>query len=304
MEDRVNILLGTYNGAEFLDEQLQSIELQTWPVVRVTVGDDGSKDDTILQVEKWASGRPNVFLLRGPQLGVINNFFRLLMKADEDCEYFAFCDQDDVWLPDKVEKAVAALRQCGPDEPVMYCSRVEFVDEKLKHLGYSKIPRGPSFANALVENIATGSTVVLNRRARHLICGRLPQQALMHDWWCYLVVSAFGKVIYDDRPSIKYRQHANNVVGGTSSPLELFKRRLVRFLQRPRNVKPLSDQAGEFQRCFGNILAPQHKRILERFLSVRGNLMSRLSYNVAMDVWRQSWIDTAILRTMILIGRV
>lgn len=304
MSARVNVLIATFNGSKFLLQQLESLLAQTLAPARITVRDDGSRDNTISLLQQWSVGRTNVELLAGGQLGAANNFFALLKTTDEDSDYFAFCDQDDVWLPEKIEKAVQVLRDCDSNMPLMYCSRIEYVDKKLEHLGYSKIPRKASFPNALVENVATGSTVVLNRRARDLICGRLPQQALMHDWWCYLVVSAFGRVIYDATPTIKYRQHGANVIGGTSSSLELFKRRLLRFLKRPRNVKFLSDQAEEFQRCFGDILPSQYAKILERFLMVRGNLWKRLSYNVAMDVWRQSLIDTAILRTMILIGRV
>ena len=186
----------------------------------------------------------------------------------------------------------------------MYCSRLEYVDQGLGHLGYSTIPRQLDFANALVENVVTGCTVVLNRCARDLIVARLPKTVLFHDWWCYLVVSAVGKVVYDPRPNIKYRQHANNHVGGTSSVLELFRRRLARFLRGNQGVNLLSSQALEFERCFGDLLTPRQRRVLARFLTVRGNLWTRLSYNRAMDVWRQSRIDTAILRTLILLGRV
>jgi glycosyltransferase involved in cell wall biosynthesis len=304
LKDRVSVLLATYNGSKFLLEQLQSIEAQTLAPTRITVRDDGSTDDTIHQVEDWAAGKSNVILLCGKRLGAIDNFFELLRQTDEDSDYFSFCDQDDVWVPEKLERAVARLRICASTVPTMYCSRVEYVDEKLHHLGWSRIPRLSGFANALVENIAMGCTVVLNRQARALICGRLPRKALMHDWWCYLVLSALGEVIYDDRPGIKYRQHRNNVVGGTSALLELFKRRMVRFLKRPPNSKLLSDQAAGFQQCFGDILAPQESAVLERFLTVKGTLWARLSYNAAMDVWRQSWVDTAILRTMIVLGRV
>jgi len=304
MRERVNVLLTTYNGSRFLREQLESIDSQTLSVVRVTVRDDGSPDETNLLVEKWAAGRANVLLLRGPQLGVTNKFFTVLANPDADSDYFAFCDQDDVWLPEKVEKAVQALRGCDPNIPVMYCSRVEYVDENLRHLGFSKVPKSIGFANALVENIATGCTMVLNRRARDLICKRLPQKALIHDWWCYVTLSALGKVLYDKTSSIKYRQHANNVTGAATTRWELVRRRFVRFLRHKRGARLLSDQAIEFQRCFGDLLNTQDKKTLERFLSVRGSFGERVFYNAVMDVWRQSWSDTMILRVLIIMGRV
>ena len=119
-----------------------------------------------------------------------------------------------------------------------------------------------------------------------------------------MVVSALGTVIFDEMPTVKYRQHATNRVGGTASPVELFRRRVARFLSANLDAKLLSSQALEFERCFGDILAQHHKSVLERFLTVRGNFWTRLSYNAAMDVWRQSRIDTAILRSLILMGRV
>jgi glycosyltransferase involved in cell wall biosynthesis len=300
---RVNVLLATYNGVRYLREQLQSIETQTLPVARITVRDDGSTDGSDVLVQEWAEGRSNVHLLQGPRLGAVNSFFTLLESCGDECDYFAFADQDDVWLPDKIERAVFSLGGHGTDEPAMYCSRVEYVDERLGHIGYSQVPKRVDFANALVENLATGCTVVLNHSARSLLRRGVPQKTIMHDWWCYLVVSALGKVVFDEWPSVKYRQHGGNVVGGTSSRIELFRRGITRFVRSSPRVL-LSDQAMEFRRCFGDSLTQQKKRILDRFLTVRGNLWARLYYNATMDVRRQSWIDTATLRTMILMGRV
>jgi glycosyltransferase involved in cell wall biosynthesis len=283
---------------------LQSIKRQTLPVARITVRDDGSTDGSDVLVQEWAEGCPNVRRLQGPRLGAANSFFSLLDSCGDECDYFALADQDDVWLPDKIERAVFSLGRHGTEEPAMYCSRVEYVDESLRHIGYSRIPKKVDFANALVENIAIGCTVVLNRSARSLLCRRVPQRTLMHDWWCYLVVSALGRVVFDERPGIKYRQHAGNVVGGTSSRIELFKRGITRFVRSSPSARLLSDQAIEFRRCFGDGLTHQKRRILDHFLTVRGNLWARLCYNVTMDVGRQSWIDTATLRTMILMGRV
>lgn len=303
MKDSVNVLLATYNGAKFLREQLESFDAQTLRPTRVTIRDDGSTDETVQQIKEWAAGRSNVALLQGPRLGVTKNFFALLANPDEESDYFAFSDQDDVWLPSKIENGVAALLECRHDEPAMYCTRVEYVDENLNHLGHSRVPRGTGFTNALVENVATGCTVMLNRCARDLVCEKPPETALIHDWWCYLVISAFGRVIYDEKPSIKYRQHANNLTGGTPSNLELFKRRFARFLKYKKGTLLVSDQAIEFKRCFGDRLGARERNTLERFLSIRAGLKDRITYNAVMDVWRQSWLDTMILRALILMGR-
>ena len=303
MQPRVNILLATYNGSRFLAEQLQSIENQTLSPSLITVRDDGSTDDTISLVEAWGL-RDKVSLLKGPRMGATKNFLELLANSDPNSNFFAFCDQDDIWLPDKLERAVAMLASEVETQPAMYCSRVEYVDECLKHLGYSGTPNQLAFANALVENVATGCTVVLNRSARNLVCRIFPRSAMLHDWWCYLVVSATGTVIFDDHPTVKYRQHSNNRVGGSFSLSAALRKRVRRLVEGHGGAHLLIDQAEEFQRCFGELLDTRNKAILERFLSLRCGFWARATYTAAMDVWRQSSIDTAILRTMILLGRV
>ncbi len=303
MYGTVEVLLPTYNGAKFLLAMLKSISAQSYPNVLLTVRDDGSSDETHKLLLQYADCHPNMRVMQGERLGAMGSFFYLLQHAASDTEYFAFCDQDDVWLPDKVERAVAAIREHRADVPVLYCSRIECVDEELRHLGYLKVPRRIGFANALVENIAAGCTMVLNRRARNLICERLPLNAPFHDWWCYLAISALGEVIYDPRPAIKYRQHANNHTGATASAWELFRLRRARFLQHQEGARLMSDQAVEFKRCFGGLLSARDKEILDRFLSVRGSITERISYSAAMDVWRQSRLDTALLRALILMGR-
>lgn len=303
MSGRVNVLLATYNGARFLREQLESLRSQTHGPHLVTVRDDGSTDCTVCILSEWAASGLEISLSSGACAGAARNFLTLLANADGGCDYFAFCDQDDVWLPDKLERAVAAVGGCRSDGPVMYCSRAELVDEELGHLSYSRVPRRIGFANALVENVALGCTMVLNRYARDLVCRRLPQRAIMHDWWCYLVVSAFGRVIYDERPTVRYRQHGGNVFGAAPSRARLFRRRFSRLLRLPPGAKLLGDQIEEFRACFGDAVGPEYKAVLDRFLMIRGNLWDRLSYSAAMDVCRQNWLDNALLRAVIVMGR-
>lgn len=303
MDPRVNILLGTYNGDRFLRQQLESIENQTLAPFRITIRDDGSTDGTRSLIEGCALSA-KVRLLLGPRLGVTENFFTLLANADKDSDFFAFCDQDDVWLPGKIERAITRLASHQDQVPVMYCSRLEFVDEHLNHLGYSRIPRRIGFPNALVENIATGCTIVLNRPARDLICRAFPRAALLHDWWCYLVLSALGSVVFDEIPTIKYRQHSKNRVGGSVSVLVSLDRRVKRLVQQESGARLLIDQATEFYDCFGNFLNDRNRATLHRFLAIRDGFWTRIAYSARMDVWRQAWFDNAILRAMILCGRV
>jgi len=299
---RVQVLLSTYNGQKYLQEQMDSVLNQDYPNLEVLVRDDGSTDGTLQLLEGYES-LPNVKVLRGENLGVVKSFFALLESSSPGAEYIAFCDQDDVWLPGKIAAAVAKLEALDNDKPLLYCSRVEFVDRHLHSLGFSKAHKKPSFRNAIVENIATGCTIVINRATRELVLSSLPRWALMHDWWLYLVVTALGEVVYDSRSLVKYRQHAANAVGGTPHFIPDFLRRLKRFLAPQNSNYRISGQAGEFLRCFGPRLEGHKKELLVRFLDSKKGAISRLRYALRPEVYRHSLFYHTLLRLLIVLGR-
>ncbi len=298
----VQVLLSTYNGERYLEAQLQSLFEQDHAELQVLARDDGSQDGSwrILQ-NHTASGR--LAAVRGENLGVARSYLMLLRQSDPGAEYIAFADQDDVWLSDKVSRALHLLEAREPARPAMYCSRLTLVDDRLDLIGRSPLPRrGPSFENALVQNIATGCTVVLNRAARDLLIGEPPRGVPMHDWWTYLVVSAFGEVIYDPEPRILYRQHAGNVVGAARSPLGRAVTKTVRLARR--GFAMLSEpQAREFRRIYGAQLDSSRRAKLDRFLDARQSWRERLRFAVGDDVVYQSWLDNTVFRGLYLLNR-
>jgi glycosyltransferase involved in cell wall biosynthesis len=300
----VNILLSTYNGELHLPELLDSLLQQSYPNVYITIRDDGSTDSTYSMISAWARRRSNVKATTGPTVGPTCSFLSLLSAADPNCDYFAFCDQDDLWLPEKVSRAVTLLEKQRPKLPAMYCSGVEYVDSRLQHLGFSRVPGNLAFSNALVENVAPGCTIVLNREARAILTNRLPSHALMHDAWCYLVVSAFGRVLYDPIRSVQYRQHDNNMLGGAANGCQRWFRRAKRIASRKGQSLGYFTQATDFHELFAARLPIDSRRILEDFLKSQRNLRNRAAYVIRMDVRRQTWTDTAILRALILLGYV
>ncbi|MBS3902474.1 MAG: glycosyltransferase family 2 protein [Dethiobacter sp.] len=298
----VQVLLSTYNGQKYIEEQMDSVLNQDYPELGVLVRDDGSTDATLTMLEKYA-GIKNVQIFQGKNIGVVRSFFALLEVSSPEMEYIAFCDQDDVWLKDKVSRAIGNLKKYG-DTPAMYCSRVTLADENLKILGYSQIPRRePSFANALVQNVATGCTIIINNAARQLLLKELPSAILIHDWWIYLVVSAFGKVIYDEESKILYRQHSLNMIGEKSGLLAKWLRRIKRFLKQGR-IPFVTVQAEEFHRIFGDYLPAGKKLILDRFINERSTFMGRLRYALRGETYRQSKLDDLIYRILIIFGRI
>ena len=205
----------TYNGATFLAEQLESIGTQTHQPDLLIVSDDGSSDDSCAIIRDFARRAPfDVRLHTGPRKGLALNMRGLL--ANCPAGHVALADQDDVWLPHKLERAHARLG--STQQPTLYAARRMVTNKALTPQGLTKIPRArPCFAHALRRNIAPGNTLVLNPAAQAtardaaLRAGPLPD---FHDWWLYqLITGAGGTAIFDPMHVLLYRQHAGNLFG-------------------------------------------------------------------------------------------
>lgn len=214
---KVAVLVCTYNGERYLHEQLDSIAAQSHSNWEMWVSDDGSTDGTRAILEDYRARWSQPLTVRpGPATGFAANFMSITRAAASDAEYFAYSDQDDIWEADKLERAVAWLDTLPADIPALYCSRARYVSEDGAHIGLSApFSRPLSFRNALVQSIAGGNTMVFNRAARALMV-ETPDNVRVksHDWWAYILVTgAGGRVYFDHYPSLRYRQHGNNLAG-------------------------------------------------------------------------------------------
>lgn len=305
---KVQVLLSAYNGEQYISEQIQSILNQTHAAVSILIRDDGSTDKTMELLEQWVTTHPDkIKLIKGTNVGVVSSFFELLRAADVEADYYCFCDQDDVWLDHKVEHAIARLDSSIYTEvPAMVFTSTYLTDDELNRKGaWPKPPaQEPSFFNALYENIAIGATITMNRSARNLFINSQSvdsQKVLMHDWWFYLLVSAFGTVIYDNKPSMLYRQHNNNVVGGSNSLVGKLKSKWASF-KRHTGKDLLHKQASEFDRIYGSRLTGEQKEQLDLFLATRTRFMDRLRYARKSKLYRQSKAESLLFKFFILIG--
>jgi glycosyltransferase involved in cell wall biosynthesis len=255
---RVLVLLSTFQGEAFVVEQLQSILQQLPQGGHIRVRDDGSRDRTVALVQALNDARISVET--GANLGFGASFLTLLQQAPADVDMVMFADQDDVWLPGKIGRAWDHLRQVN-GQPALYGSAQMLADAQLHPLHATPPwPRGPSFENALCENIITGCTAALNREAVVLLQkGGVPAGVHFHDWWMYLVISAFGTVIFDDQPTLLYRQHGGNQIGHGAGK---FGRHLgiVRFLMRRDWMGILLHQVHAFMEHYGERLEPAQQR--------------------------------------------
>lgn len=295
MSTKVQILMSTYNGEKYLEEQLDSILQQSYPDIELLIRDDGSTDSTHDILAQYAHSHSNIKVFFETNVGITNSFFLLLQKSDAD--YIAFADQDDVWYSDKISAAVDALSSI--DGEAMYCSRKQLVDSNLNPLSISprKIPT-PSFENAVVECICTGCTCVINKALAEDIKNKIPSHALLHDKWIYLVASYRGTVIYDSEPHIYYRQHEGNVVGMSIGFLHLFKDKARYVLQ---NKGTLRQQLINFAQLYHGCT---EKDELVQTLINSNTLAGRLRIFFGKNFKRQEKMDQIITKCLYLINMI
>jgi glycosyltransferase involved in cell wall biosynthesis len=299
----VQVLLSTLDGERHLPAQLDSLLAQTHPHVAILARDDGSSDGTTTILERYAAaGRLRWY--QGPHAGVRGSFLDLLARADDRAAAFAFCDQDDVWMPDKLARVQARLDAAGPDRPVLYCGRARLVDDRLQPIGYTKTARrGPSLRNALVENIAPGCTMVLNAPARAVLLRHEAEAHGLHDGWAYLVIAALGSVVYDDKPAVLYRQHSGNAVGSRFPRWRWWLTRLGSGWKDDRRHRFVK-QAEELERLYGAELDAARRQLLDRFLRGRTGRLAALRYALGGEVYRQTVPDNLALRILIALGQI
>lgn len=222
----VEILLSSYNGSRWIDEQIESIVNQTYTEWRLIVRDDGSKDDTLKKLYEWREklGKKKIRIIEGENIGVIKSFETLLKKAHS--EYCMLCDQDDVWKRTKVEMTMNEMQRIEkvkPKKPAMVFTSIDLVDENLKPLGTTffeqnkfDFPFAMSFSNICVCNCVAGCTMMLNWRARRMVVP-FSENAPMHDWWIAALVARKGILGVVKMPTMFYRQHGNNVCGAKAT---------------------------------------------------------------------------------------
>lgn len=264
---KIIILLSTYNGEKYLKEQLDSLFSQTYQNFKIIARDDGNIDNTIEILKSY-----NIKILDSKEnLGAKRSFADLLNYAvvNSDGEYFMFCDQDDVWKNDKVEKTLAKMQEMERkfgDIPILLHTDLEVTDERLNTINssfmdFQKIdPMKNKFHNLLIQNTITGCTMMINRKLAQ-ICLPIPDGAIMHDWWIGLTASKFGKIGYLNETTIKYRQHASNTIGAKGFDISF----VLKSVSKKASLGGNMSQAKAFLKQFKNELDDETIKMLQEF---------------------------------------
>lgn len=297
-----NVLLSSYNGGKFLKPQIDSVLNQQNVLIILTIRDDGSSDTLTREVLRSYEADPRVKIDWGSNIGVARSFFQLL-KNSEQADFYAFCDQDDVWFEDKLARAAAKLAE-HPPGPLLYCSRKIYTDTELNPIGTSSLcPKTVTVANAVVENIATGCTSVFNPQLRDLALKTTSLNDIyMHDWWLCLLGSAFGSIIFDEKPSIYYRQHGSNQVGATPNYFIRLLQRIKRVLRgKSKNDISWLNQARAFKKQYGDLLTPKQIHFFDNLDNYDFGIMDRYKIITGPEaLFMQSTSDSVLLKLLIL----
>ena len=302
----VQILMSTYNGEKYIKTQLNSILEQDYQDIELFIRDDGSTDHTCEIIKEYADKYPCVTWYRGENLGVQKSFFDLITKADLGKDYYAFADQDDKWLHGKISRAVSILDTYSKEIPVLYCSDKIIVDEELKPLKVtvSRVMKKPSFGNALVQDMCTGCTAVMNKKLLKLIIRKIPNYVIMHDWWLYLTATCFGEVYYDEKSYILYRQHGNNASGAMVDKRELIRYR-IRQLFKTRGE--IYKQAEEFKLvCIRHHfpISNTNLNLLNLLIYSKKKMKYRIAVLCTPQIYRQKLEDNIIFKIITIIGKL
>lgn len=278
--------MATYNGSQYLLEQLESIENQEDVIVRVWVNDDGSDDGTIEILSNWQKKGIIRNISKTDRIGSTRAFLKLLSEHT-DSEYVAFCDQDDIWESDKLATQIQMVKN---EIPTCVTSQRLYIDKTGSILGNSiGLNSKPSFENALVENIAYGNTMLINKKAIELI-NILPNPKIEHyDSWIYLLVSAFGEVVEVPLPLTKYRIHPRNAVGLRKMSLNSIRVSIANFANQNLFLLenfPNAEQILQLK-LFKELLF--EKSLIRRFVIIQ-----------RIDFKRQKFYDQVIFKMLLL----
>ena len=240
------ILMCTYNGENFLEEQLDSIENQDYKNWTLYVNDDGSKDTTLDILKRYQKkwGVKRLHIRRGPQKGFSQNFLQIICDKKINADLYFLSDQDDVWMPHKLSHTLQKLAKLDLLKPTLYCARTTYVSSDAKKiLGESDLfLRPPSFRNAIVQSLAGGNTMAFNNALKKIASQFKEAEIVSHDWWLYIVNElSGGKTLYDTESTILYRQHSRSLIGANTGFLAKLRRlrMLIMGVYRDYNSKHL-----------------------------------------------------------------
>ena len=310
--DCVLILLSSYNGEKYIKEQLDSIFEQIYPV-HILIRDDGSSDGTVDIIQMYMKKHNNIELIEGDNIGFIRSFNALVSdERTEKYKWIAFCDQDDIWLPDKMEKAIEKLSGLSNEEiPTLYYSnQILYYDQKDSVSGneapnemrFKKDPRCTK-EKEMVTHVASGCTFVFNQAAVQMYKKGINNRMYVHDWQMFCICEYMGKTIYDQHSYIKYRLHGNNTIGLNDKTIGKGITELVKLIRTPKPETRVLWFA-DFLETYGDNLNNEDKEIIRTLVEYKKHLKYRMKLLFSPKYRAYDWKTTMAFKLRTLVGRM
>lgn len=298
-DKKVAVLLSTYNGEKYVGAQIHSILTQSYKNLVLVVRDDGSSDKTVKIVKEYMENYNNIKLVEGKNLGFIKSFFELLKL--EQADYYAFADQDDVWLPDKIAFAVKSLDKLDNSKPNMAFSNSDYYDVNMKLIKEGEKGKTFSFTNSLYECVTQGMTMVINQKTKDTVLDYMPERVFFHDWWVYMICSGMGNVAYDDVTTVKYRRDGKNATAEGENFIKLLIWRIKNLFGKD-GLLDIRIQQSEYKKLFYNKLSDENKEILDRFVREKYSLGGAIKKATYKGQIRRSKAADFVVRVMFVLG--
>ena len=296
----IDIIMGTYNGERYIQEQIDSILKNTWTSWRLWICDDGSTDRTEQVVKDYVKSYPDKIFWKPNEKnkGAAINFLDGARKASGD--YVMFCDQDDYWLPSKIEDTLNCMkqaeRQFGKNTPLTVFTDATVVNESLKimqksfHKSSNLDTAKLDLPHMLMENKMMGCTMLLNQALLKKMY-KFPRKVRMHDWWAGIVAAAYGKIIYLNKPTLLYRQHTSNVVGSTEFSKEAVLEKVSTWKCQKQALLDTQYQAGSLYQLVQDELDEKTKQVIYTFANLhKKNFINRRVQIVRHRFWKSGLI--------------
>lgn len=278
--EKVLVLMSTYNGEKHLAELLESLNNQKGVKITLLIRDDGSRDNTLSIIESWKE-KMEILVYSGENLKPAKSFLNLIKLANNrNYKFYAFCDQDDIWMPEKLINAILKLKDyIGP---ALYIGSATLVDNDLKKVGEYKVTSPLTFSESLFRNNAQGATMVFNFEMLSLLNVYSPDHIYMHDSWVYQIALGSNAHIYtDDNSFLMYRQHSNNVVGAKIKITDKIKLRLKIWNSRESKY---FDQAVELKKGYEKYFSDKNNTLLNLYLDYKNNYLSKVKLLTNPDI--------------------
>lgn len=301
-DKRIAVVLSTYNGADHLCEQIDSIFDQVLPdgcSLELYVRDDGSTDGTTEILERYAA-QDKFHYESGSNIGVVRSFLTLVKDIPSSIQYLSFADQDDVWHVDKVARALEVIESSRLTGPVLYASEYVFCDANLNETSRSRLNKiGVNFSKMLYENVVSGNTVVINRPLIDLVRHTSVEDVYCHDWWVALLAAATGEILYDTSfYSLDYRRTGSNASATGAGGIRVLKNRIRRFF-KGGELSLVSRQLMALRRDYESHIHAGNLETLDRF--VEGSRISKALYPSRL---RQTLSGELMVRMLFILGKL